>query len=967
MLVSCMTRFTFYSVILVLLITVKGFSQNPIHFFIGEKDLLNVNVYSLIEKRDGTLFAATNKGLYKYYKRQFLPIDGPTEQKGSSLFQLQRDHEDNVYCCNLSGQIFKVTNGRVSLLYEYPIEEVGERFFFVVLDNGSILAASKTIRKISPEGVSKRIPFEGNFFTFLKKSKKNGHVIIGAPIQDSLFQFHNDRIREHKIQKPLHEIESYWSYLELGKHKLAISVDGKVTSLTSSPIYTSVVPQKREKFFCIDDNSIFGLHHSKGLRELSIKGDSLVSSGQYFSNLFISAISKSINGTLFLGTFGKGVIVIPNKDVLQSTFEEPFDFTSMTINDSGDIFVSTRSGKILKLDNTETLQLIDHVNNNNIDYVYAFRGMDKDFLSIHGSLLFNVPGSKEPYGVIKDVYRINDKMILMATSKGLFSLGKALNDNWGLTRNESVYRFLLDSSRCKSVAYNNRTGDLIYSTNQGTYLSKKNEKHELTYENRRVIASDIECINGHYIIGTQKFGLLTIKEGLLTRYLPKHAHAIDNFIDKIVHYGNHLIIDQLSGLIIIDTRQKTIKKLGVAEGLKNQSIIDVQVFDNRLYALSNNALLKFPLNGIDPPKTSLTLILDSVLVNDQRQKSLELLDLDFNQNKVKFFIDVPNVLPQDEARVMYRLKGLESRVEELNVETPFISYKSLPSGDYIFEVYLSYRGEKSSVQRIDLHISPPFWKTWWFITLLFLFLLSMIIAMFIIRLKYINKRNEKRLKDEVMERKMLASRLQTLRSQMNPHFIFNSLNSIQALVLKEDTDRSYDYIVIFSDLVRMTLDYSNEDFISLEKEVEYLELYLSLQKLRFKSDFDYLIEDKVAEDAQVPTLIIQPFIENALLHGLMHKSGPKKLNVVFESKGESLFITILDNGIGRKKSEEIRKRQGRQYESFSTQAINERMGILRKKYEGNIGYEIIDLYDEQGDSSGTKVVIEIPLIMTLVK
>ena len=206
---------------------------------------------------------------------------------------------------------------------------------------------------------------------------------------------------------------------------------------------------------------------------------------------------------------------------------------------------------------------------------------------------------------------------------------------------------------------------------------------------------------------------------------------------------------------------------------------------------------------------------------------------------------------------------------------------------------------------------------------------------------------------------MIAINLTALRSQMNPHFIFNALNSIQDLILKQDTEASYDYIVMFAQLVRNTLNYSNQDFISIEKELEFLEVYLQLEKLRFGEIFNYSISFDEKEYLEVPSLIIQPFIENALVHGLMHKAGEKELHIVFTYTDNMIQCVITDNGIGRNKAEEIRNRQGNHHESFALQAIEKRLEIFKKQYSKNIGYVIEDLYENE-IATGTKVILTMP-------
>ena len=211
----------------------------------------------------------------------------------------------------------------------------------------------------------------------------------------------------------------------------------------------------------------------------------------------------------------------------------------------------------------------------------------------------------------------------------------------------------------------------------------------------------------------------------------------------------------------------------------------------------------------------------------------------------------------------------------------------------------------------------------------------------------------------IIEKQSKDFEMKALKAQMNPHFIFNALNSIQDLVLQQDTDASYDYIVLFAKLIRNTLIYSNQDFIPIEKELDFLKVYLKLEKLRFGGVFSYNISVDGKENLEVPSLLVQPFIENALVHGLMHKAGKKELNIVFSFSNNTLQCSITDNGIGRKKAEEIGKRQGNHHESFALSAIEKRLDIFKKQYNPNIGYHIEDLYENE-KATGTKVVVTMP-------
>ena len=185
------------------------------------------------------------------------------------------------------------------------------------------------------------------------------------------------------------------------------------------------------------------------------------------------------------------------------------------------------------------------------------------------------------------------------------------------------------------------------------------------------------------------------------------------------------------------------------------------------------------------------------------------------------------------------------------------------------------------------------------------------------------------------------------------------MNSIQDLILKGDVEHSYSYITTFSDLVRRTLIYSDKDFIDFEQELKLLQLYLSLEKLRFKKDLDYVIESNGISDIQIPPMLIQPFIENALVHGLLHKTGEKRLHISF-TLTDHLVCVIEDNGIGQNQSRIIKERQRVDHESFSVQAIRKRFEILSDHFKGTLGYKYEDI-EKNGSASGTRVILQIPV------
>ena len=209
--------------------------------------------------------------------------------------------------------------------------------------------------------------------------------------------------------------------------------------------------------------------------------------------------------------------------------------------------------------------------------------------------------------------------------------------------------------------------------------------------------------------------------------------------------------------------------------------------------------------------------------------------------------------------------------------------------------------------------------------------------------------------------KMAELELQSLRAQLNPHFMFNSLNAIQELILKEDNDNSHLYLSRFSELLRMLLDNANQPFVSLRKEINLLELYLSLENLRIP-DLKYTIEiDPVIDSNRVaiPNMMLQPYIENAIWHGLSHKKGERNLNIRISRKGDNVVCEVEDNGVGRKMSAELKSLYRKEHRSRGMELLSKRFSLLSKEYGSEIQTTIEDLHDN-GTALGTRVAITVP-------
>jgi len=282
----------------------------------------------------------------------------------------------------------------------------------------------------------------------------------------------------------------------------------------------------------------------------------------------------------------------------------------------------------------------------------------------------------------------------------------------------------------------------------------------------------------------------------------------------------------------------------------------------------------------------------------------------------------------------------------------FPSFYGTVNGNLVWSHGAEIRSESSIVRSEDRGLTKG--QTILFVfSLMGMFVMGGLMTILIYRNKQIKALQEK-----------TDLQLKVLRLQMNPHFIFNSLSSIQNLLINDDVELASGYLGKFSALVRSVLHSSFNDTVDINTEVKTIESYLALQRLRFSNRFDYFINvDPSLDDGftEFPVMLLQPFLENAIEHGIKHLSTPGSITVSFKRSGQFMEVEIEDNGIGRKKAEELRLLYHKDHKPMATETITDRINHLNKRQKLKITLDVIDLKDEKGEACGTRVVLRIPL------
>lgn len=452
-----------------------------------------------------------------------------------------------------------------------------------------------------------------------------------------------------------------------------------------------------------------------------------------------------------------------------------------------------------------------------------------------------------------------------------------------------------------------------------------------------------------------------------------------NFIAGIV-FDHHqkLWMSSLAGLASFDPGTYEVSTYQPDNGTRNQTFYYNNMSvnsNNEIFVGSTDGYVKFKPGILKanhvPPKIS--LIEFEILGRNQNIKinpfSNQEIYLKHNENNIRIEFAAINFTRPEKNEIFYQLQNHPDNWQKVTGSSQ-IYFSQLAPGSYNFRLRAkSGDGVWSSNEvQLPIFIAKPFYNSWWFYTILGIVVFFGFY--FGYRYQLNNKLKENRLKTEKknikskMEKQLANLKLLSLRSQMNPHFIFNCLNSINRFILINDNDTASEYLTKFSRLIRKVLDNSREDKITLEKDIETLKLYIEMEKMRFIKKFDYSInvdEGLELNKLKIQPMLIQPFVENAIWHGLMHKNTKGLLEIFIGSRGGELYIQIKDDGIGREQSKKIRSGLQFKHKSYGMRVTQERMEM--EKYHSSFvsSSRVTDLYCSEGRPIGTLVEICLPM------
>lgn len=938
-----------------------AFSQDLSYYKIDDEDGLPSNeVYQTVQDPFGYMWIATDAGLFRYDGARFKEYS-TLDQNSRSISNLQFDSKGQLYCQNFTGQIFKLFND--SLVTFFDASKESSQYPSFTID-------------------------------------KNNKVWIGTDVSLHVFNENGEYVKKITNAKLKYKVTGWLAICEKGQQIICVDWASKfftvdISSFSIEPLKVQGLIGTRHMFFKNgQDLLVFSEQNPQrkyfvcGISGGSIKSEKSIQpedptathyfykrigshlfmgtsnglmiskdGGAFSKHLFgmkVSDVFKDREGNFWVSTLQDGIIVIPNLEI------EVFATSNSALTDrnlyhlaSNDnkLYIGTYSGEIFTLENTKSalqkFQKNDQAKNRAIRKILFYKG--STFIACGPFLASGWPSLNELGSLnnIRDMAILGDRLYFTTPDRtGYIDL-----------KSEKPEIIIIRKKGGKKIACDPDLKVVYLACTDGLFSYTNGQLREQKRGGKSIFVNSIMYFGHQLWIGTMSDGVfsasnqngeLVLKEW--KELIGKRARAI--YVDKA-----QLWVATEMGLNRISLNSKKNTLFNKNDGVDFIEINDLLSFKGAMYLATIRGLVRFPeyLNGRNNIAPGITI--SDIKKSGVSLKGKKVIDLYSDDHGLTVNFSTAAFRSRGSFYYEYRIKGFESSWRRLPAASPFAYITGLPAGNFIFQVRAVNEDGIATKQpaELSLVVHAPFYQKWWFILLLTVGIIAIVALIFIVRIRYLKRQ-------AMIKNRLVLSQLTALKAQMNPHFMYNTLSSIQDFIWQNDTKNSSYYLGRFSLLMRKILDASDSSKISLEEEVEILNLYLEMEQLRFGASFSYELtvsEEIDLHEAEIPAMIIQPFIENAIKHGLLHKLGEKKLKIHFDVRNNELHCRIVDNGIGRVKAAEIKRRQAAQHRSFATNATQKRIDLLSLYDDSMYSVSILDLY-KNGEASGTQVDLILP-------
>lgn len=951
------------------------FAQEPIRYT-TKQGLPSNHIYDIQEDANGFMWFATNRGLVKYDGETFKTFTIQEGLPNNDTWLLETDYQDQLWYFSKSKYQGYIKNDSI---YKFPIEGnkvITPRFiykseedFWIHSSSGIYSLKNETIKlttsKNQSQGLAKKLNEIGKSYDF---NELNSRYLL------------NPKTNELIVVK--------------NKEALFFDVDYNLMDTLHTP-FSYEIPNNSTP---IIDNAGFLYHQTMFIAEPNGKGILLLNTktknNRYFS--FKELVGEaSVKYFRCKGLKDEIQISVPGNLLLfdyDLNFKKQYTFSKelskQSYQDSkGNIWLSDLTNGISLLPNTQLKNTyflkgkkVQKINK--IDSLFYAGVNDVGFYQfIKGKNEFQKTCSI--FGANGEIYQINkiknNTTIFVSSST---SYKKEANELIQLEVSEPMpysrhisfkninffknhyhtisgnYLCIIDSTFNKTTNFITKDGlltsaifknELFYGSSDGLFVLKKDTLVKPRRNNNLLNTSitHLFAIKDNLMVGTDGRGVYLYNENRVV-----HLKNTDGFsIQKIIQNNNTIWLATNNGVHQLKLNLTHLENSIItnsfyeADGLLQNNINDIYKDGNNLYAATDIGLAKLNLNNIVYKQQP------NVYFNTQNDT---LIYKNGERDNITITFALHNYINQEHVKYQYRL--LPTQKDWVNTITKTLNFNNLSPNLYTLEVKATDQHNNQSISKQFFEVVPAWWET---VLVKIGFVLLGVCSLFLL-VRYIKNsiRKKEQAKAE-QEKRMAGLELQALRSQMNPHFVHNSLNAIQYFIQRNEVELSENYLSKFSQLIRLFFEYSRRQTVTIKEELDLLNNYLEIEKLRFEEKLQYNISvcDNIdIEEQLIPSMLLQPIVENAVNHGLFHKKEQGNVKILFKQLEDSSYqVTVTDDGIGIKKSKHIFKASSKNYQSNSSKVLYERLDLLNRSNEWHIKYQIQDISDIDNSKTGTVV------------
>ncbi|WP_316803051.1 two-component regulator propeller domain-containing protein [Pedobacter nototheniae] len=949
--------------------------------YTSKNGLASNNCYYILQDKKGFIWIATDGGLSRFDGTNFQNFSIEDGLPDTQILQIREDRQGRLWFLALNGQLSYFQDGKFynrdnnKLLKELSFNTVVVSFLedktgrIWLGTNANLIALwdGKSVKKF----VS---PHPKNQFTnaFIHEDEK-GNIFSYSDSSVQKFDGKTFNLISSNV-KPL----SYMSACNRPDQSLIYLDQSGVKEFKNGTIQSLInVPQNLIKnmsgYFYYDKIAKeVWLANSNGVLAMNQSGKTI----QYLQDIPVNQAIKDSNQNMWFAT-NQGIYMLPNVNARLSIIDAESGLSSNVIKSI------TKDGKNrLWLGTDDAVVDVLNISNYNVQEIgltdfkkyrvvkqitYDPKNESIYFASDYGMGVFkNIYNTYDEVSYLKEVNNSmfvvkhfslseKDNHLALALSSGVVFLSDRIKK---LEFNSLKYREKEDFFKDRSYhAFYDREGNLWFSNINGLsqFSNGKLIKH---YENSVLLTKRINDIqqlaDGTLILATDGYGLIFYKNNRITRQITQNAGLTSNVCTKVFVKNNEIWVLTSKGVNKITNYPSlpTVLNFDYGKDLLSDDINSLYIDDSTAYFGTNRGLILFKYNN-NSISRNLPKVYVTSIIKDKERLPLNKTNFTFEtgNNTILFTFSAVDFTTSD-ITYRYRLNENTSWVE---TRTRRLDFSALQPGDYVFEV--SAKSQNSNwgpSAKIAFTIKKHFWQSLWFLSILILLVgyIFYKVAVYITRKQKDKEQEQLRLKNKVL---MLEQ--QALQAMMNPHFVFNVMNSIQHYINTQNTASANKVLTGFARLIRKNLEICTKSYISLEEELEYLNLYLKLEKNRFGDKLQYLfsIDPKIElEETFIPSMLLQPYVENAIWHGIMPKETGGEIQIKMRIESEThLNIEIIDDGIGIDNSLKDKKET---HISKGMQLTQERLNLL-----GQIGAKPIHLSVKQNAVNGTTVFISIPL------